>query len=215
MLLDVLGWGCIAVAVINAVPKVRRLLAGPAGRDRGGSRTPSSDWSGIRQSVILAASGLTQVQLPAVRTGSFRWPLVLSILLLATWELAAMYRARKNSGEEAGRAESMPDPVTAAPPRAARAAPLPLPAAGAGGYELAAWVDRKVFSTTRLRPGYDEAEVDVVLDAIRDAFLGVRVTPLTPGEIRSFRFSRTRLRPGYEEAEVDAFLREVETKLAT
>jgi DivIVA domain-containing protein len=206
VLLDVLGWGCIAVAVINAVPKVRRLLAGPAGRDRGGSRTPSSDWSGIRQSVILAASGLTQVQLPAVRTGSFRWPLVLSILLLATWELAARY-----GRAEGGRAESVPDPVTAPP----RAAPLPLPAAGAGGYELAAWVDRKVFSTTRLRPGYDEAEVDVVLDAIRDAFLGVRVTPLTPGEIRSFRFSRTRLRPGYEEADVDAFLREVETKLAT
>jgi DivIVA domain-containing protein len=210
VLLDVLGWGCIAVAVINAVPKVRRLLAGPAGRDRGGSRTPSSDWSGIRQSVILAASGLTQVQLPAVRTGSFRWPLVLSILLLATWELAARF-----GRAEAGQVESAAEPVTEAPPPAARAAPLPLPAAGAGGCELAAWVDRKVFSTTRLRPGYDEAEVDVVLDAIRDAFLGVRVTPLTPGEIRSFRFSRTRLRPGYEEAEVDAFLREVETKLAT
>ena len=215
MLLDVLGWSFIAVAVINAVPKVRRLLSGPEGRDRSGSRTRSSDWSGIRQSVILAGSGLTQLQLPAVRTGSFRWPLSLSLVLLATWELAAMYRARNNNRAEAGRAESMSDPVTAAPPRAARAAPLPLPTAGAGGYELAAWVDAKVFSTTRLGPGYDEEEVDVVLDGIRDAFLGVRAKPLTPGEIRSFRFSRTRLRPGYNEAEVDAFLHEVETRLAT
>jgi DivIVA domain-containing protein len=209
---DVLGWTFIAVAVISAVPKVRRLLAGPAGRDRAGSRARSKDWSGVRQSLILAGAGLTQLE--AVRTASFRWRLdvPLAVIVIATWELAAMYRAR---GAQAGPAESAPEPATGASPRGARPGPLPLPAAGAGGPEVAAWIERKVFSTARLRPGYDEAEVDVVLDAIRDAFLGVRAEPLTPGEIRSFRFSRTRLRPGYDEAEVDTFLHEVETRLAT
>lgn len=215
MVFDVLGWTFIAVAVISAVPKVRRLLAGPAGRDRAGSRARSKDWSGVRQSLILAGAGLTQLQ--AVRTASFRWRLdvPLVVIVIATWELAAMYRARKARGAEAGPTEGAPEPATGAPPRAGRPGSLPLPAAGAGGPEVAAWVDRKVFSTARLRPGYDEAEVDVVLDAIRDAFLGVRAEPLTPGEIRSFQFSRTRLRPGYDEAEVDTFLHEVETRLAT
>jgi DivIVA domain-containing protein len=209
---DVLGWILVAVAVINAVPKVRRLLADPAERDRERSRARSKDWAGVRQSVILAATGLTQ--LPML-TGRFRWPLDVSLALLAAWELAAMYWSRKNRSAEAGPAESAPEPAPRVTPRAGRLGPLPLPAAGAGGHEVAAWVDRKVFSTTRLRPGYDEEEVDVVLDAIRDAFLGVRAKPLTPGELRSFQFSRTRLRPGYDEAEVDTFLYEVEARLAT
>jgi hypothetical protein len=74
VLFDVSGWTFIVVAVINAVPKVRRLLADAAGRDRAGSRARSQDWAGLRQSVILAGTGLTLLQLPVLRTGRFRWP---------------------------------------------------------------------------------------------------------------------------------------------
>ena len=81
--------------------------------------------------------------------------------------------------------------------------------------DLAEWIDRKVFSTTRLRPGYDEEEVDALLDDIRDTFLGTRQTPVTPDEVASTRFSRTRVRPGYVDAEVDAFLGELQVKLTT
>ena len=79
---------------------------------------------------------------------------------------------------------------------------------------LAEWVEARKFSTTRLRPGYDEEEVDIFLDAIRDSFLGVRRPSLRPDEIRNKQFSTTRLRPGYDEEEVDAFLDEAELRLA-
>jgi DivIVA domain-containing protein len=71
------------------------------------------------------------------------------------------------------------------------------------------------FSATRLRPGYDEEEVDAFLDAIRDTFLGVREPPLTADEIRDKQFTTVRLRPGYDEEEVDAFLEEAEASLRT
>jgi DivIVA domain-containing protein len=57
--------------------------------------------------------------------------------------------------------------------------------------------------------------VDDFLDTIRDTFLGVRATPLTPGEVRSIRFTRTRLRPGYVEEDVDTFLQQAGARLAT
>ncbi len=79
---------------------------------------------------------------------------------------------------------------------------------------LAEWVQTAKFPTTRLRPGYDEEEVDAFLEAIRDTFLGVREPPLTTDEIRNKQFSATRLRPGYDEEEVDAFLDEAELRLA-
>jgi DivIVA domain-containing protein len=88
------------------------------------------------------------------------------------------------------------------------------PDSEADGATLAAWVEAKRFSTTRLRPGYDMAEVDAFGDAIRDTFLGIREPPLTADEVRNKQFSTVRLRPGYDEEEVDAFLDEAESRLA-
>jgi DivIVA domain-containing protein len=79
---------------------------------------------------------------------------------------------------------------------------------------LAEWVEARKFSTARLRPGYDQEEVDVFLTAIRDSFLGVRRPSLRPDEILNKQFSIVRLRPGYDEEEVDAFLDEAELRLA-
>ncbi len=82
------------------------------------------------------------------------------------------------------------------------------------GAVLAAWVETREFSVTRLRPGYDKDEFDAFLIAIRDAFLGTREPSLTPDEIRNKQFSTTRLRAGYDEEEIDAFLDEAELRLA-
>jgi len=82
------------------------------------------------------------------------------------------------------------------------------------GAVLAEWVETSRFSGTRLRPGYDQEEVDAFLDAIHDSFLGVRAPSLTPDQIRAMQFSTTHLRPGYDEEEVDAFLDEAESRLA-
>src|ERR1022692_1931827 len=97
-------------------------------------------------------------------------------------------------------------------------------------------VRNKQFSTTRLRPGYDEEEVDAFLDEVEaeldrliqeneelraklaEVLRGGKVPgpklgerqgdnmPLTPADVRNKQFSTTRLRPGYDEEEVDAFL---------
>jgi DivIVA domain-containing protein len=80
---------------------------------------------------------------------------------------------------------------------------------------LASWINKKRFSTTRLRPGYDEEEVDALLDAVRDTFLGAGNPPLAATEVRSSRFTATRLRPGYVKEEVNNFLDEIQLKLAT
>ena len=84
----------------------------------------------------------------------------------------------------------------------------------ADGAVLAEWVETSRFSGTRLRPGYDQEEVDAFLNAIHDSFLGVRAPSLTPDQIRAMQFSTTHLRPGYDEEEVDAFLDEAESRLA-
>jgi DivIVA domain-containing protein len=76
-------------------------------------------------------------------------------------------------------------------------------------------IDKIQFSTTRLRPGYEEKEVDAFLDALRDTFAGVSMEPLRPADVRTVQFGTTRFRTGYDEEEVDAFLDEVELKLST
>lgn len=96
--------------------------------------------------------------------------------------------------------------VTSSSDATAEQQPPPGPASDseAGGAMLAGWVEARRFSTTRLRPGYDQEEVDAFLTEIRDSFLGVRQPSLTSDEIRGMGFSTTRLRPGYDEEEVDA-----------
>ena len=83
------------------------------------------------------------------------------------------------------------------------------------GAILARWVEATKFSTTRLRPGYDQEQVNAFLDAIGETFLGIRNPAVSPDEVRNKMFLTTRLRPGYEEEEVDAFLDEAGLRLAT
>jgi DivIVA domain-containing protein len=90
----------------------------------------------------------------------------------------------------------------------------PVPGQGATPVMMARWIEKAQFSTTRLRPGYDEGDVDKLLDAVRDTFLGTREPPLTPEDVRNAQFTTTRLKPGYDEEDVDKFLDEVELRLA-
>jgi DivIVA domain-containing protein len=90
----------------------------------------------------------------------------------------------------------------------------PAPGPEAGGIALGEWAASRDFPISRLRPGYDIEEVDAFVEAIRQAFLGIRRPPLTADEVRDKRFSTTRLRPGYDREEVDAFLDAAEFRLA-
>ncbi|GAB3206777.1 DivIVA domain-containing protein [Marinactinospora thermotolerans] len=72
-------------------------------------------------------------------------------------------------------------------------------------------VRAKRFTTTWLRSGYDELEVDDFLDRVEmtfEALLAEHRDPrlLTAAEVRAARFSVVRMRPGYDADEVTAFL---------
>ena len=94
-----------------------------------------------------------------------------------------------------------------------QSADYPTPVQRSSPKVLANWVDNTVFSTTRLRPGYDQIEVDDFLDAVRDTFLGRRKPPVTAYDVRKVQFSTTRMRPGYDQMEVDAFLDRIELRI--
>jgi DivIVA domain-containing protein len=86
------------------------------------------------------------------------------------------------------------------------------PVSGAILTEWAKWADSTRFSTRRLREGYDTAEVDAFVGAIRDTFLGVRRPPLTWHAAHGKQFPTHR--PGYDVQEVDAFLDKAGPRLA-
>jgi DivIVA domain-containing protein len=77
----------------------------------------------------------------------------------------------------------------------------------------AEWADPTRFSTSRRREGYDTAEVDAFVNAIRDEFRGVRRQPVTwHAAAHGKQFTTTR--PGYDVKQVDAFLHKAEARLA-
>jgi DivIVA domain-containing protein len=80
--------------------------------------------------------------------------------------------------------------------------------------EAARWVEKYLFTTTRLVQGYDEREVDEYLDEIIETFLGRRKPPLRSAAVRSKRFNIVRFRAGYDQDEVEVFLDEASSKLS-
>jgi DivIVA domain-containing protein len=77
----------------------------------------------------------------------------------------------------------------------------------AGYADLIERITDAKFSTTRLKPGYDDAEVDDLLDRIV-AILRESDLP-DPEELPSVQFTTRRLRPGYAMRDVDSLLREI------
>ncbi|RNL84408.1 DivIVA domain-containing protein [Halostreptopolyspora alba] len=79
-------------------------------------------------------------------------------------------------------------------------------------------IRNKTFRTTRLRPGYNEEDVDLLLDRIDATFAALQGGPLpkqliTAEEVQASRFRGTRLTPGYREDDVDEFLDTVADEL--
>ncbi len=80
-------------------------------------------------------------------------------------------------------------------------------------------IRNKKFHTVRLRPGYNEEDVDALLDRIEATLVALeggprKGPPITAEEVRNSRFRTTRLSPGYREDEVDDFLDVVVADLA-
>ena len=186
-----------AVIVLGSVSGIRAIAALTIWRRRASMKKPgarSEAWSRLclNVAVCLVAAG---------NAAGFHHPWPLLVPGVALTGLYLVLKIREARGRPA-------------------AGPVPsrrdlTQAQDAEAVASADWIDEKRFSTTRFRPGYDEQEVDILLDAVRDTFLGAGNPPLTAAEVRSSRFTATRLRPGYVKDEVDNFLDEVQLKLAT
>jgi len=80
-------------------------------------------------------------------------------------------------------------------------------------------IRNKKFHTVRLRPGYNEEDVDALLDRVEATLIALDGGPrngelLTADGVREARFRTTRFGPGYREDEVDDFLDHVIAELA-
>ena len=210
-----MAWAVIGLGTLHAAPSVIKLVIGRARPLMTEPGAWSEAWWDLQQSLVVVASGLNLLGIVESRADAL-WRLAgVPIVAFGGWFLASWFRSRLRGKSDGDRGEGASRPGTSGGGERRHPGTLPLPAEGASAEEVAEWVDRKIFSTTLLRPGYDEEEVDVFLDAIRDAFLGVRGTLLTSDEIRNIKFTKTRLRPGYDEDDVDTFLDYVGTRLAT
>ncbi len=72
---------------------------------------------------------------------------------------------------------------------------------------------RPRFSTTRLREGYDVADVDHAVDRVFVA-LADGATSMTASDVSSLRFNPVRLAEGYDMGEVDSWLDQAAAELA-
>ena len=77
---------------------------------------------------------------------------------------------------------------------------------------LVGWIERAEFSSTRLRPGYHEQDVDEFLDRVVAGLLG-QAPPVSGRDIRECVFGSAFFRAGYDEGEVDRFLDELAAAL--
>ena len=208
----VLSCAVIVLGTIGATFPAARLTRGRTGGQPLAPDERREAWQSVLSSGLLVVTSLCQLM--SLLTSSEFWPRaeIGAAIALILYTVATWYGAARAEGL-LGRAQAAsPDPGV--PPGSPRGPELLEPEPGASGQQLAEWVHRKQFSTTRLRPGYDEEEVDILLDKIRDTFLGTGVVPVTRQEIGSARFTRRYLRPGYDEEEVDSFLEQVGMRLA-
>jgi DivIVA domain-containing protein len=195
--------------MINGAPAAVRLMAVRYGAPELAPDARSSAWRDTLGSTVVIMGGLSLL-VKALAANNYWWlgDLALSIALV----LPSMLRHRPADGEPGhDLTGGSSRPSVSASPERPRGPELPPPTAGASARQLADWVERKRFATTRLRPGYDEEDVDILLNKIRDTFLGLE--SVTRQEVRSAHFTRTHLRPGYVEEDVDTFLAAVGERL--
>ena len=211
----VLAWALVGVGMLVAVPSVIKLTAGrarPQMAEPGARRQARSD---LRWSLAVVTGGLsTLLGIQDSRAGAYRWLAGAPVFAVLGWDLVSWLRSRMAGKPDGETGEDASGPDASASGEQPCPRMLSFPAVSASAAEVAEWVDRMTFSTTRLRPGYVQEDVDVFVDTIRDAFLGVSATALTSDEVSKIRFATTLLRPGYDEEDVDIFLDYVQARLA-
>jgi DivIVA domain-containing protein len=171
------AWTITGLGALQALSTVVKLARGRAS----GQLTKSEAWhkarSDLPTALLILSCGLVLFE-PLHSRSSLAWRLASVLLVVAAgWNVVSGRGSRGKGTPDGDPAEAASEPDTSRRRERRRRPALPLPTAGASADEVAEWVDRIVFSTTRRRPGYDEEEVDVLLDAIRDSLLGIRGFP--------------------------------------
>ena len=80
---------------------------------------------------------------------------------------------------------------------------------------LADELRRARFRTTRMRPGYDEREVDDFLDVLVSRLRSEEPAPALVAAVDGTRFATTSFRRGYDMVDVDDTLRHVAESLGS
>jgi DivIVA domain-containing protein len=218
-ILDACGWIIIALAAANAAGPLSKLVrAGRSGEERRLGAIPAWVWSGLLLSLMWLADGILWLRYPH-RTWLY-W-IVVPIGLAWLISLAAPgIASRREAGVAWWRfgARIIPPPSAAGftgPGDVQRllhgpagpAVPKPAIMLDATTVGLIERIKNARFSTTRLSLGYDEEEVDILLDKLI-VVLGGGGQP-DQEELRNAQFSATWLRPGYGRQDVDTFLHEI------
>jgi DivIVA domain-containing protein len=211
---DVAGWVDIAFGAVLG----SRSLRGLVNARRGGTlfRAASvADWLGLDLSVLVLIAGWAFLHYGS-RGGTWVdwmeiWVIGMALILLPFSGIVA----RRNAGLPWWRfgmraltpslAAAYADP--AFPPALSTSPEVVPEVIGEQASALIQRIKKVQFSTTRLRPGYDEREVDNYLDMLIEVLS--TGGQLDQAELRNPQFATTRLRPGYDIGAVNAFLTEV------
>ncbi len=205
----------IGLGVLAAAPRVIELTAGRARLQVAEPGARRKAWSGLAQSLKPVAVGLLALVVADPSAEAFLWPTLALVFAFLGWDVLSSLRSGKRGRRDKVTGEAGGGSAASASGEQPSARKASLPGVSASGAELAEWIDRTTFSTTRLRPGYAQEDVDVFLDRISDAFLRADVIALTCDDVRNIRFATTRWRPGYDEEDVDKFLDTVQARLPT
>jgi DivIVA domain-containing protein len=204
---DLGGWAFIVVAAVTAPGSLRELVR--ARRTHVRFRAIQAPvWSGLWLSLVCLTTGINAL-LETDNTW-LRWILLpIGIALLMSLAVPGIV-SRRRASVAWWRFWVRVIP----PPSAAKSAGLgdhgcllPGPADTLDPGPAIVRINDARFGTTRFSAGYDEEEVDVVLDKLI-AVLSEAGQP-DQEELGSVRFTRTWLRPGYVMQDVDSLLKEI------
>jgi DivIVA domain-containing protein len=163
MVLRVVAWTVIGLGALRGAQGMRRLLIGWHRPEMTGHGAWDEAWPDLQESLAAAACGLALLGILESGAGVFSRLADISVFAFAGWELTSRLRAARKGRPDGHIGEGPSKPDTSARRERGYPRALPLPAEGASAGELAEWVDGKIFSTTRLRPGYVEEDVDAFL----------------------------------------------------
>jgi DivIVA domain-containing protein len=195
---DIDGWALVVLGAAGVALATIKLMD----RRQSGKRLYAPSlwpwWSGFILGWVIGGEGLSQLRAGSTRE-DYWWIAACACLLnFVIQTVSLIMSSRKPEQTSTASTDSFsahsPDPEIPSEPDREIA-------------DLIQRIKAAQFSTIRLKPGYDEEEVDTFLDKLI-AVLS-KGGQLDQRELSGVRFATTRMRPGYVMQDVDGFLKDV------